>query len=123
MTRAARYEVVALGTETEMKMPIAFVAGELDLGIEVVVNFGVVTGREATQAEVDRLARAIQPDVERLAIVAARRHEYGDTSDTVVHQVVVEASGPDGAAERIRTACEMWVADCAADRRLDALDV
>ena len=106
-----------------MNMPIAFVADDLDLGIEVVVNFGIVTGREATQAEVDRLARAIQPQVERLAIVAARRHEYADTSDTVVHQVIVQASGPDGAAERIRTMCEAWAADCAADRRLDALDV
>lgn len=112
-----------LGTEIDMNTPIAFVADELDLGIEVVVNFGVVTGREATPAEVDRLARAIQPDVERLVIVAARRHEYGDSSDTVVHQVVVEASGPDGVAERIRSACEAWAADCAADRHLDALDV
>jgi hypothetical protein len=106
-----------------VRTPIAFVADELDLGIEVVVNFGVVTGREATQAEVDRLARAIQPEVDRLAILAARRHEYGDTSDTVVHQVVVEAIGPDGAAERIRALCEEWAADCAADRHLDALDV
>jgi hypothetical protein len=106
-----------------MKTPIAFVADELDLGIQVVVNFGVVTGREATQAEVDRLARAIQPQVDRLTIVAARQHEYGNTSETIVHQVVVQATGPDGAAERIRATCEEWAADCAADRRLDALDV
>jgi hypothetical protein len=106
-----------------MKTPIAFVADELDLGIEVVVNFGVLTGREATQAEVDRLARTIQPEVEQLAIVSARRHEYTDTSDTVVHQVLVQATGPDGSAERIRAMCEEWAADCAADRRLDALDI
>jgi hypothetical protein len=106
-----------------VETPVAFVTDELDLGIEVVVNFGVVTGREATQAEVDRLAQALQSEVERLAIVAVRRHEYADGTETVVRQVVVQATGDDGAAERARAICETWAADCAADRRLDALDV
>lgn len=106
-----------------METPIAFVAGEVDGGVEVVVNFGVVTGREATLAEVDRLARTIQADVDRLAIVAARRHEYADGSQTVVHQVVVQAAGRDAAVERIVSMCEAWAADCALDRRVDALDV
>ena len=83
-----------------METPIAFVAEELDSGVEVVVNFGVVTGREATLAEVDRLARTIQADLDRLAIVAARRHEYADGSQILVHQVVVQATGRDAAAER-----------------------
>ena len=115
--------MAAPGTQIDVEAPIAFIADELDLGLEVVVNFGVLTGREATQAEVDRLAKAIRPEVEHLAIIAARRHEYADTSDTVVHQVLVQAAGPDGGAERIRALCEDWAAECAADRRLDALDV
>lgn len=107
-----------------MELPLAFVVDEPGPGLEVVVNFGVLTGREATQAEVERLAQALLDDTELLAIVAARRHEYADGSETMIHQVVVQAADGDSVrAERIRSACEAWVADCAADRKLDTLDL
>jgi hypothetical protein len=102
---------------------VAFIA-ERDLGFDVVVNFGIVTGREATQAEVDRLARSLLPEAEPLSIVATRRHAYADGRETVVHQVIVESGARDRAlAEPLRLACEAWASDCAADRRLEVLDL
>ena len=41
------------------------------------VNFGVFAGRNATQAEIDDLARALHDDVESFTIVAEERHEFG----------------------------------------------
>jgi hypothetical protein len=107
-----------------METPVAFVVDELGPGLEIVVNFGILTGREATQAEVDRLARTLLPDADPLAIVAARRHEYAAGSETVVHQVVVQVGeGGESAAERLRAACEAWATDCAAERHLETLDL
>ncbi len=98
------------------EFPITFVEG----AGRVVVNFGIVTGREATQAEIDRLAAALRtgaPAQAELTITAARRQDYGRGFETVIHQVLVDvdcsADGADG-AEQI---CRRWALDCAADRR------
>jgi hypothetical protein len=107
-----------------METPVAFVAHEPGPGPGIVVNFGILTGREATQAEVDRLARALLLEAERLSIVATRRHEYGEGSETVVHQVAVQVTDVSSrTTERLRAACEVWAIDCAADRRVESLDV
>jgi hypothetical protein len=86
----------------------------------VVVNFGVLTGREATIAEIDRLARAIaRAGVNRSRIVARRTHEYSDGVETVAHQVVVRAAGIRGdELERLAT---LWAHECAADRHIAPL--
>ena len=55
---------------------MAFVTAHEGSRLELLVNFGILTGREATKAEIDRLARTIDPTPDRLAIVAERRHEY-----------------------------------------------
>ena len=44
------------------------------------MNFGVFAGRNATQAEIDDLARSLNDVVESFAIVAEERHEFGGTS-------------------------------------------
>jgi hypothetical protein len=106
-----------------MRAPVAFVTGRTGSRVEILVNFGVLTGREATQAEVDRLARTIEPAADELAIVAGRRHEYADGTATVVNLVVLEAEIGDEDERRLLVACEEWVADCAADRRLETLDL
>jgi hypothetical protein len=86
----------------------------------VVVNFGILTGREATIAEVDRLARAVAGSGgDEIRIVAQRVHEYGGGVETVVHQVVARVDGIDaGELERL---CTEWVQDCAADRHIAPL--
>jgi hypothetical protein len=86
----------------------------------VVVNFGVLTGREATIAEIDRLARSVsQAGGSEIAIVAERRQEYGGGIETIVHQVVARADGVD--VDELERICTRWVEDCAADRHVSPL--
>src|SRR5262245_7343420 len=106
-----------------MGAPVAFVTGRDGSRVEILVNFGVLTGREATQAEVDRLARTLEPAADELAIVAGRRHEYAAGTSTVVNLVVVEAAIGEEDHRRLLAACAEWAADCAADRHLETLDL
>jgi hypothetical protein len=45
----------------------------------------------------------------------------GPQSETIVHQVVVEALAPAGHAEAVRSICEDWATDCANERTLEPL--
>jgi hypothetical protein len=98
---------------TDRHAPVTFVA---DDGA-IVINFGILCGREATQAEIDRLAQALHdeagagPDI---TIVAARRQDYGHGIETVTHQVHVEPTGVSSA--KPEAVCQAWVEDCAGDR-------
>lgn len=96
-------------------LPTSFI----ESGGAVVVNFGILAGREATIAEVDRLAHSLGiAGGTEISIVAARTQRYGESIETVVHQVVVDCSGvPDEQLERL---CKLWTDDCAGDRRLDS---
>jgi hypothetical protein len=88
----------------------------------IVINFGVLCGREATQAEIDRLAQALHDDAGAgpdITIVAARRQDYGARIETVTHQVHVQPTGVESALPEV--VCRSWVADCAGDRRVDPL--
>jgi hypothetical protein len=101
---------------TEVDFPVAF-----EEDGEVVVNFGTLTGREATQAEIDRLAQALHragfgPG---LTITAARRQEYADGVETVVHQVHVSAEN--GNTRRAQAICHDWALGCAEDRSVQPL--
>src|SRR5690349_7189950 len=99
-----------------MELPAAFVESDGT----VVVNFGILTGREATIAEVDRLARSLsQAGGDEIRIVAQRTHEYGGGVETVVHQVMAATEGVDrDEVERLAT---LWVHECAADRHVAPL--
>jgi hypothetical protein len=76
------------------------------------VNFGIFAGRNATQAEIDDLARALSKEVERFAIIAEERHEFGDGHEASLRQVVIEIGedepGLDGRVLRI---AEAWAKD------------
>ena len=86
----------------------------------VVVNFGILTGREATIAEVDRLARSLaQAGGDDIRIVAQRAHEYGGGVETLVHQVIAAADGVD--TEELERLATLWVHECAADRHVAPL--
>ena len=97
-------------------LPIAFAKDGA-----TVVNFGLLTGREATQAEIDRLAHSLRragvgPEI---TITAARRQEYGEGVETVSHQVHVSALQGEDAT--IETVCREWVVECADDRSVEPL--
>ena len=93
---------------------IAFCVRDPDTAAAAVrVNFGVFAGRNATQAEIDDLARVLQDEVGSFAIVAEERHEFGEASEASVRQVVVEIGDADDAAcDRVVRLAEAWAADC-----------
>ena len=103
--------------EEKNAFPIAF-AGENG---NVVVNFGVLTGREATQAELDRLAQSLRRagTAPEMTITAARRQDYGRGVEAVVHQVHVSSRGlPVAEVEHL---CAGWAVECAEDRTVEPL--
>ena len=91
-------------------------------GVEVRINFGLHAVRHATPAEIDDLALAVRELVPEFAIVAEERHEFGDSAEAAVHQVVVdvprEHAGPepDVLAEQIVLAANGWALECSAVR-------
>jgi hypothetical protein len=72
---------------------VAFVPVKNEYGIEIVVNFGILTGRAATSAEIDRLAEWLLDTVDAVTIVGEERHEIGVNAEAVVDQVRIEVSG------------------------------
>ena len=106
-----------------MDMTTAFLRSEHDGTIEIVVNFGPLSGREATQAEVDRLARRLLATAASVEVRAVRTHEVSAHSESIVHQVVVEAAADASEAAGLRDVCETWATECAAERSLEPLDL
>ena len=99
----------------------AFVRSAADGAIEIVVNFGPLSGREATLAEVDRLGRRLLETAERVQVNAVRSHDMSPESETIVHQIVVKAVAASAQASGLRGLCETWAAECAAERSLEPL--
>jgi hypothetical protein len=91
--------------------------------IEIVVNFGPLSGREATLAEVDRLARRLLGTVRHVRVHAVRTHDMGPESESIVHQVVIEADRYELDAESLRVICELWAVECADERSVTPLPV
>ena len=100
----------------------AFIRSASDGAIEIVVNFGPLSGREATLAEVDRLARRLLAMLDDVRVHAVRTHDVSKVSESIVHQVVVEAPAPAATADALRDVCEEWAADCAAERSVEPLE-
>lgn len=88
--------------------------------LKVIVNFGVVVGREVSDDEIERLGELLLPQATTLAVVAERRHEFGRESRAAMHQVRIEvdeqaaASLSTGQHDRIRATAELWVRECQA---------
>jgi hypothetical protein len=88
-------------------------------GLEVRVNFGMLTGREATRAEIDHLAHALRGFAPSFEIVSEERHEFGGDSEASLHQVVIEmASVDDAVAMDVVGAAERWARDCYDERHV-----
>ncbi|HEY3543272.1 MAG TPA: hypothetical protein VGK79_12095 [Gaiellaceae bacterium] len=81
------------------------------------VNFGVFAGRNATQAEIDDLARELRDEVESFAILAEERHEFGGDVELSLRQVVIEIPKThDGLEERVLEIASDWATECIQSR-------
>jgi hypothetical protein len=109
----------SLSMPSRDQLPIAFADGG-----SVVVNFGILSGREATQAELDRLALALREAgaSAEMTITAERRQDYAPGFEGVVHQVHVTLadSPPTRLVEKI---CREWALGCADDRSAPPLEI
>ena len=97
-----------------------------DGSLEVAVNFGVLTGRQATNAELEELGRRLVADAGDVSLVSEERFELGAHSEAELHQVRLEL---DGAAldeelrARVVATAEAWARACAADRHADVTEL
>jgi hypothetical protein len=104
-----------------MNTTIAFLRPGSGDSPEVVVNFGPLTGREATLAEIDRLARRLLAVASCVRVHAVRTHDMTPETETIVHQVVAEATAAASHGDRLRDICEDWAVDCAEERSVEPL--
>src|SRR5213595_1440125 len=72
--------------------------------IEVRVNFGVYAGRDATAAEIDRLAEWLLDEVGEVSIISEERHEIDAQVEASVHQVRIEVAADRVPADGARRA-------------------
>jgi hypothetical protein len=99
--------------------------------IEVRVNFGLFAGRDATAAEIDRLAAWLLDEVGEVSIISEERHEIDSNIDASVHQVRIEVAsdrvpgeGPEREEleRRILERAKHWVRLCVAERHTDGAE-
>jgi hypothetical protein len=99
--------------------------------IEVRVNFGMYAGREATAAEIDRLAEWLLDEVGEVSIISEARHEIDANVEAAVHQVRIEVAAdrvPGDPTERtaietrIVERAEHWASLCVSERRVEISD-
>jgi hypothetical protein len=109
-----------------MQPSLAFRADEqMQPELEVRVNFGVFAGRDATPAEIDGLARVLGDKVDAFSITSEQRHEFADSVEAAVHQIVIQVDADqvggdrEALSERIIAAAEDWAATCIADRHVE----
>jgi hypothetical protein len=90
--------------------------GQGRAGRRLVVNFGVYSGREATEAEIYRLAQSLLDELGSVEIVAERR--FDPDVEATVHQVYVEVPQTAiGREERLISLVEDWAEDAIGERR------
>lgn len=88
-------------------------------GRRLVVNFGVFSGREATQAELFRLAQTLLEELDSVEIVSEQRYEFESEVEATVHQVCVTLPpAADGREEELAGLVESWAQDCIGERRV-----
>jgi len=86
--------------------------------LEVRVNFGVLTGRQVTPAEIDELASELARHETVFEIVSEERHEFGGGLEASVHQVVI-VMADESAAMDVVGAAERWARACYDARHVD----
>ena len=89
----------------------------LDADGDIRVNFGMFAGREATQAEIDDLARTLLDEVSAVTIVAEQRTIADRDMEASVHQIRIELGDED--PQRPLLLAERWAQGCVADRHAE----
>lgn len=90
---------------------------------EIRVNFGMHSGREATAAEIEELARELHARLPSFTIVSEHRFEFGADVEASVHQVRIEVEDEldDELRGRLLETADRWARACAAERHLDLI--
>ena len=102
-----------------MTDPTLVFASDVPEGTELVVNFGLHAGREATQAEVERLANTLLEFAPELEIVCEQRYEVDRERRATLYQVRIDLpAGTTASADALADTVERWARDCIAERRL-----
>jgi hypothetical protein len=104
-----------------MDEPALVFASERRDGLELVVNFGVYGGREATPAEIDRLGETLLADLERLEVVCETRYAFDREHRASIYRICVEVpadAASDAGEAAVRATVEAWAQDCIDERRL-----
>lgn len=109
-----------MGTTGELTGPVlAFRVRERDEpGLEIRVNFGMFAGRNASQAEIDDLARSLNDIVAVFTIVAEEVHEFAGAVEASLRQIAIRVppgetgDDADTLCERLVARAEAWAADC-----------
>jgi hypothetical protein len=88
---------------------------------EIRVNFGVISGRAATAAEIEELARELHARVDTFSIVSEQRYEFAGEVEAAVHQVRIEVEDQIDTEQRGRLIeiADRWASACAAERHVD----
>ena len=87
-------------------------------GKRLVVNFGVYSGREATEAEIHRLGQSLLGELDSVEIIAERRFEFAPDVEATLHQVYVELPQEVEDREgRLTRLTEDWAEDAIDERR------
>jgi hypothetical protein len=111
---------------------IAFATEQEPAGLEILVNFGVFAGRDATAAELEELGKLLVPEAGEVSIVSEQRHEISEDAEIVLHQVRVSVSPdmlPDDRVERkefcerLVTLAEIWARQCINERHGEMTDL
>jgi hypothetical protein len=103
-----------------MEPAVAFRVREHERPALVVrVNFGVLTGRQVTPAEIDDLARDLRDFAHSFEIVSEERHEFGGDREVSLHQVVIEVADGDDVAMDVVGTAERWARACYEARHID----
>jgi hypothetical protein len=86
----------------------------------VVCNFGLHAGRDATQAEIERLGASLVADADPVDVIAEHRYRFDSERAATVHQLRVELPETVAAASvpNVAGVVEAWARDCIDERRL-----
>ena len=96
--------------------------------LEIRVNFGILAGRDATQAEIESLAGSLLVHVPAVSIVSEHRYEIAPGHEATVHQVRVEVAEADlpedevdleAVTRRLVEEAGRWAETCAAERHAE----
>jgi hypothetical protein len=100
-----------------MTYPTLVFAREREGRPELVVNFGVFSGRQATEAEIRRLAALLLEEIDSVEIISERRYECDAEVEATVHQIrVVVPPSDDGREEELIPLVADWAHDSIGER-------